>query len=52
MKGRIAAIIAFLLFYIAFCTSGLFEGIVNFLTWLVDLEYDAKQHINSGRNFC
>lgn len=36
MKGRLVAIIVFLLFIFVF-TSGLFEGIVNFLTWLVTL---------------
>lgn len=50
MKGRIAAIIAFLLFIFIF-TSGLFEGIVNFLTWLVTLNMTQSNISMAGEIF-
>ena len=50
MKGRIAAIIAFLLFIFIF-TSGLFEGIVNFLTWLVTLNMTQSNISIAGEIF-
>lgn len=50
MKGRIAAIIVFLLFIFVF-TSGLFEGIVNFLTWLVTLNMTQSNISIAGEIF-
>ena len=50
MKGRIAAIIAFLLFIFIF-TSGLFEGIFNFLTWLVTLNMTQSNISIAGEIF-
>lgn len=50
MKGRIAAIITFLLFIFVF-TSGLFEGIVNFLTWLVTLNMTQSNISMAGEIF-
>lgn len=50
MKGRIAAIIVFLLFIFVF-TSGLFEGIANFLTWLVTLNMTQSNISIAGEIF-
>lgn len=50
MKGRIAAIIVFLLFIFVF-TSGLFEGIFNFLTWLVTLNMTQSNISMAGEIF-
>ena len=50
MKGRIAAIIVFLLFIFIF-TSGLFEGIFNFLTWLVTLNMTQSNISMAGEIF-
>ena len=50
MKGKIAAVIAFLLF-LFFFTSGLFEGIVNFLTWLVPLNMAQSNISIAGEIF-
>jgi integral membrane protein len=50
MKGKIAAVIIFLLF-IFFFTSGLFEGIVNFLTWLVTLNMTQSTISMAGEIF-
>ena len=50
MKGRLVAIIVFLLFIFVF-TSGLFEGIVNFLTWLVTLNMTQSNISIAGEIF-
>lgn len=50
MKGKIAAVIAFLLF-LFFFTSGLFEGIANFLTWLVTLNMAQSNISIAGEIF-
>lgn len=50
MKGRIASIIVFLLF-IFILTSGLFEGIVNFLIWLVTLNMTQSNISMAGEIF-
>lgn len=50
MKGRLVAIIVFLLFIFVF-TSGLFEGIANFLTWLVTLNMTQSNISIAGEIF-
>lgn len=50
MKGRMTAIILFLFFIFLF-TSGLFEGIVNFFTWLVTLNMTQSSVSMAGEIF-